>query len=150
MTATSIKQFKLTNEEEIICEVVEWDNEENHQLIIRGALKILQIEDFMRGVRFFAFRPWMLMNDNPEDLHTLSALHIIGETTPDETTLKKYASMIVGMRKDKRKKITIPLDETPDKLLEMSDAEFDKYMKKLTMDSDMPDNVIPFKPTTVH
>jgi hypothetical protein len=31
---SNIKQFKLTNGEEIICEVVEWADEENEMLLI--------------------------------------------------------------------------------------------------------------------
>ena len=53
----AIKQFKLTNDDEIICEVVQWDSEEESTMIIRGAMRIVTMEDFSRGVRLYAFRP---------------------------------------------------------------------------------------------
>ena len=56
-----IKQFKLTNDDEIICEVLQWDDEENRAVIIRAVMRIINIEDYHRGLRFFAFRPWILI-----------------------------------------------------------------------------------------
>ena len=43
---TDIKQFKLTNDDEIICEVIQWDEPENSAMLIRAAMRIVLIEDF--------------------------------------------------------------------------------------------------------
>lgn len=75
----TVKQFKLTNDEEIICEVIQWDDPENAAMVVRGAMRIVLIEDFKRGVRFYAFRPWMGFIDDPSVLQSLNAAHIIGE-----------------------------------------------------------------------
>ena len=61
----NIKQFKLSNDDEIICEVIEWDNEDNSAIITRGMLRIIQGEDVDKGLRFFAFRPWMGFAEDP-------------------------------------------------------------------------------------
>jgi len=54
----TIKQFKLTNNEEVICEVVEWDtNDEVGDILVKKALRIIGVEDYQKGWRFFAFRP---------------------------------------------------------------------------------------------
>jgi len=59
---TRIKQFKLTNNDEIICEVVEWNEPDTQDasIIIRSCMKVILMEDFSRGVRFYAFRPWFI------------------------------------------------------------------------------------------
>ena len=48
----TIKQFKLTNDDEIICEVVQWDDPNDSGMVIRAAMRIVLIEDFKRGIRF--------------------------------------------------------------------------------------------------
>ena len=75
----TFRQFKLTNSDEIICEIVQWDNEEDASIVIRGALRLITMEDYEKGIRLFAFRPWMGFADNPETLQTLNAAHIIAE-----------------------------------------------------------------------
>jgi hypothetical protein len=51
------KQFKMSNDDEILCEVIEWNNEENDALIVRNVMRVVQVEDFEKGIRFYAFRP---------------------------------------------------------------------------------------------
>ena len=36
-TLPKIKQFKLTNNDEIVCEVLEYDTPENAAILVRGA-----------------------------------------------------------------------------------------------------------------
>ena len=50
----NIKQFKLTNNEEIVCEVVEWDTQDEvGDILVKKALRIIAIEDYQKGWRFF-------------------------------------------------------------------------------------------------
>ena len=67
-----VKQFKLTNNDEIVCEVQSWPDEDTDEIIIKKALKIVSVEDYQRGIRFFALRPWMAFQDDPEFLHSPS------------------------------------------------------------------------------
>jgi len=158
MTKNDIKQFKLTNDDEIICEVLHWDDDEG-TIIIRGALRIINVEDFSRGARFYAFRPWMVFQDNPEELSTINPGHIIAECTPSAEILKHYASSLLQIKEQlrtKKKKKDVPLEDVVSKMDEMDEEEFEQYMDMMlseidTNDSDMPENVIKFKPkNTVH
>jgi len=158
MTKNDIKQFKLTNDDEIICEVLHWDDDEG-TIIIRGALRIINVEDFSRGARFYAFRPWMVFQDNPEELSTINPGHIIAECTPSAEILKHYASSLLQIKEQlrtKRKKKDVPLEDVVSKMDEMDEEEFEQYMDMMlseidTNDSDMPENVIKFKPkNTLH
>ena len=40
-----VKQFKLTNNEEIVCEVKQWHDEETDEIIVKNALKVVGVED---------------------------------------------------------------------------------------------------------
>ena len=163
MSERQIKQFKLTNDDEIICEVLQWDNEESSDMIIRGTLRIINVEDFAKGVRFYAFRPWMIFSEDPESLHTLNSAHIIAETNPSKELLNHYAqslSEIVKQLKSKRRKKAMSLDDVAAKIDELDEDEFDKYLEAALEDMDDPldfggdsdkgSNVVEFKPKNYH
>lgn len=162
---TDLKQFKLTNDDEIICEVLQWDDPDNAGMVIRGAMRIISAEDYNRGVRFYAFRPWMVFNDNPEDLQTLNAAHIIAETNPSNGLVKHYLKTLNAVKKALNKR-DMPLDDLAPKVENMNEKEFqeflDDYLKENEIDlfnkddlnlkdSSDADNVIQFKPKgTMH
>ena len=50
MTDTNIKHFKLVNDDEIICEVLEWPDGDDASMIVRSCLRIVLMEDFQKGV----------------------------------------------------------------------------------------------------
>jgi hypothetical protein len=148
MRPPAIKQFKLTNDDEIICEVLEWDTEENSAMIMRAPLRLIQGEDVEKGIRFFAFRPWMGFADNPELLHTVNASHIIGEVTPSESLLKHYASTIEKLLKFQSIKKT---DLDMDAMGELDEEELEEYIqyhlnkREEEPEEELGENVVRFK-----
>lgn len=147
------KQFKMSNDDEIICEVLEWNNEENDAMVVRSVLKVVNVEDFEKGIRFYAFRPWMIFIDDPEELHTINSHHIISEVNPSSDIIKQYTKAVMELRENiklKKKKPSASLDDVSQKMMDMDDEEFDMYLDELTemanQDSDMPENVVKFKP----
>lgn len=151
----AIKQFKLTNDDEIICEVVQWDSEEESTMIIRGAMRIVTMEDFSRGVRLYAFRPWMGFADDPSVLQSLNSSHIIGELTPGDEIMKQYNKTLKNIKETLTKK-NMPLDEVAQQAESMTEEEFEEFLEDY-INEHMPDsdhqpqsNVVQFKPKTVH
>ena len=97
----NIKQFKLTNNEEIICEVMEWDTgEDTGDILVKKALRVIAVEDYQKGWRFFAFRPWMSFQDDPSSLQTLNSSHIIVTSNPSPNILKHYKACLRGINHD--------------------------------------------------
>ena len=112
----TIKQFKLTNNEEIICEIMEWDTgDETGDILVKKALRVISVEDYHKGWRFFCFRPWMSFQDNPASLQTINSSHIIVTANPSPNILKYYKSCLKAITSDlkdnKRKKGYANLDE---------------------------------------
>ena len=157
----NIKQFKLTNNEEIVCEVVEWDTrDEVGDILVKKALRVIAIEDYQKGWRFFAFRPWMSFQDDPESLQTINSSHIIVTTNPTANIIKHYKACLRGIAHDlklnksgKRKKVYANIDEIQDQMRELTDDEMDDFLERkygamaepdLFPDSD-GSNIIPFK-----
>ena len=158
----NLKQFKLSNDDEIICEVVQWNDEDNDAIIVRGVLRVINVEDFAKSIRFYAFRPWMMFNDDLQELHTMNANHIIAEVNPSNEICKHYLSTLAEVAKrikSKKKSKSMPLDDVAAKMDSMNEDDFEEYLMNLgdedviedSPDSDMPSNVIKFNPnSTIH
>lgn len=152
-----IKQFKLSNDDEIICEVLEWSTDESSAMIVRGVVRIIVMEDFKRGVRLFAFRPWMGFADDPTVLQTINSMHILAEITPTKDLLKQYSKTITHLKKKMMKK-NMPMDQLVADSENMSDEEFESMLDNMayeartnTGDSASSSNIIKFRPKrTLH
>ena len=87
------RQFKLANGEEILCEVMQWGDDEVSAIVIRKAMKIYQV-DRLDGYRMYTLRPWMIYSEDPSQLMTINDQMIIGETTPAKPLFKQYMMVV--------------------------------------------------------
>ena len=57
----NLAQFKLTSGHEIVCDVIEWCDEGDTEIIARNVMQIVagQISD---NESVFMFRPWIMTN----------------------------------------------------------------------------------------
>ena len=161
-----VKQFKLTNNDEIVCEVQSWPDEDTDEIIIKKALKIVSVEDYQRGIRFFALRPWMAFQDDPENLHSLNISHVIVTSDPTAPMLKYYNTCLKAIKGDlakgttKRKGLWASLDEVNEQTKHLTDEEVDDWLDEKygrfaeddVLDSDSStSNIIKVRPKgTVH
>lgn len=93
-----LRQFKLNNDDEIICEVVEWNDEEHDTMVVRKAMKIVTVDDMETSMRYYTFRPWMSMNTNPDTLHVLNSYHILAESQPSPVAEEYFYDIIKEMK----------------------------------------------------
>jgi hypothetical protein len=87
-----IKQFMLTSGEQILCEVLEWPDEEVSEIVVRSAYKLVLQED--DEVRYHTFKPWMCFQDSHEQVMTININHVVGEANPAEEVLKYYIKAV--------------------------------------------------------
>tara|TARA_Y100000385_G_scaffold18218_1_gene18240 strand:- start:461 stop:952 length:492 start_codon:yes stop_codon:yes gene_type:complete len=160
----NVKQFKLTNNDEIVCEVAAWNDEETDEIVIKKALKIVSVEDYSRGIRFFALRPWIAFQDDPEELQSLNSTHIIVTSSPTKSMLKYYNTCLTAIKQDlkkpgiPRKGVWANLDEVNHETRDLTDDELDDYLTSKygsMIEDEFPDsadnNIIKFKPKdTMH
>ena len=97
MDNIDIKQFKLANDEEIMCEVVEWNDDTTDDIIIRKALKIVAIEDIEEGMRYYTFKPWMSFEADPNALQAVNSYHIVGSSNPGANAISYFYDIIQEM-----------------------------------------------------
>jgi len=91
---TDIKQFIMANGDEIICEVLEWASEVDPDMVVRKAFKVVQIDDPIRGIRYFTLRPWMLYQIGDEIFNTINTNHIVSEGNPSPQLFHQYQTAI--------------------------------------------------------
>ena len=142
----SIRQFKLTNGDEIVCDVVEWPDEEEgpNALVVRNAYKIHMVVPITPSEnRFYQFRPWMIYQDNPEYFQILNGDHILAEATPSEEMLQQYARLF------SEESELEDLDKMQAKLKEMLDLVNAEEVDLYGGDSDFG-NLIQFPGRRVH
>ena len=126
-----IKQLKLTNNDEIICEVLDWD-EEDGDVVIRHPFRIMTGEDHIKGVRYYFLRPFMLYQD--ENLQVLNSGHVICELSPSDSLIDYYKDAIKSAEEDSKARVTrttvdesaLSTDDDKDSLLELYNSIIEK------------------------
>ena len=139
----NIKQLKLANDEEIICEVVTEPSEEEPDLVVRKVLKLMCVDDYERNVRYYSFKPWMSFTQDVSDLQTLNSLHIIGQMNPSTDLVVHYAKAILEVENSNESRRTLNLDEVLSEvdIDEMSADEMDSYLKYKFAEKENNDDV---------
>lgn len=163
---SDFRQFKLSNNSEIVCKVLEWDNEETSAIVINNVLEVTSYDDPRGGTRFIAFRPWLTYTSNIKDVITINSNHVIAETIPGDDLLDNYKKTVtlISVRDDiahvtfktgrDEEEEDIDFEKLQDLINELVDSdagdEIQKYIdSKNAGDSDS--NVIPFRnPKTYH
>lgn len=124
-----IKQFKLTNNDEIICEVIKWTDEGD--VIVQSAMRIIQAEDPTRGVRFYFFRSFMVFQENMPQ--RINASHIIAEADPTEEMMEHYAGAIndeIDRAKDRKTVTEDDIAEHRQKILDLFNQDDEPITEK--------------------
>lgn len=109
-----LRQFKFANNEEIICEVLEWNSEDDDLIVVRKAMKIVSMDDPMEELRYYTFKPWISMNNDPDLIQTVNSYHIVAENVPSEMAKKTYYEVIGEMRKFAEENDIEDLDDLED------------------------------------
>lgn len=82
-------QFRLSNGDEIVCQVVEEPEEDDTNIVIRNAMMIYDVPS-PEGSQYRIFRPWMAFQASDQYFQLLNYSHIIGEAKPDSYLLEQY------------------------------------------------------------
>lgn len=95
---SEIRQFKLVDGSEIVCEVLEWNDDESEEIVIRNALIIqYMIKD---DNRLCSMRPWMLLQVQHNMVSVLNAGHITIDAHPAQETIDNYEETVKFLQID--------------------------------------------------
>ncbi len=128
------RQFKLANGQEILCEVMQWGDEDVSAIVIRKAMKIYQV-DRLDGYRMYTLRPWMIYSEDPSQLMTINDQMIIGETTPAKPLFKQYMMVVREHKKSFDEELKGDKGET-NLVDQMTDEQLGQMIRDIANDSD--------------
>lgn len=95
---SEIRQFKLVDGSEIVCEVLEWNDDESEEIVIRNALIIqYMVKD---DNRLCSMRPWMLLQVQHNMVSVLNAGHITIDAHPASETIDNYTETVKFLQID--------------------------------------------------
>jgi len=85
-----IKQIKMSSGDEILCEIVDINDDE---LIIRNALQICKVD--VDATRTYGMlRPWISFQETTQELISLNDMHIVAIALPSNDLMKQFANAI--------------------------------------------------------
>jgi len=96
MHPSDIAQFKFSSGQEIVCEVMEWPENGERDIIIRNAMAIVMGET-SDGDRIYMFKPWVHYLESPTEYIVVNSFHVISQNRPNENLMKEYASAVNEM-----------------------------------------------------
>ena len=128
-----IRQFKMTNGEEIICKILSEPEGESDEMIVNNCLKLYRI-DMSRDVAYHSFRPWMFMKDDLTDAVSINTYHIVAATIPSKEMQVQYKEALYELKLAAKNKETYSLEDFMNKFNNLQNE--DKRAYDFSDDSD--------------
>lgn len=125
----NLKQFKLTNGDEILCELVEEDTD-SRLVIVRKILKIISTDDFEHNVRYYSFKPWVSFQDDFDEIVVLNSDHVVGQTLPSKSLVTHFAVAVKEVLRNENSKKHLNLDEILDATEHMTQDELFDFIEE--------------------
>jgi len=146
MKKRNVKQFILTNGQEIVCDVIEWAEENFSEIVVRNCMEIVWMHS--NEQRIYMFKPWMHYQELTEDLIIINSDHIISTAEPTEYLVYQYDVAVRDMNESGDDRRAEYSDDKKRKYQKLADylLELTKKDMEGSLDSDKPSNIIPFPP----
>lgn len=133
-----IRQFKLANNDEIMCEVIEY-HEDDDAIVIRKTMKMVQMDNIANGTRYYAFRPFMMYQLTKEAFQIVNCGHIVAEANPSQDLILEYFKAIESSLDDEGGK-----NDNIDDMKERYNSYLDRQNEMSELDSTEGSNIIKF------
>lgn len=127
-----IRQLKLSTGEEVVCEILDWADEQEGDIVVRNMYLIHSKDDDMRGYRYYHLKPWMTMQEGDETFITLNIMHVVAQGKPDLKVLTQYDQAVINSNltdEELNKKINQYIDKMKDNLKQQDfDEDFENVV----------------------
>lgn len=96
MSEYEVRQFKLASGEEIVCEIIQWHNEDELEIVVRKTMQLV-VTEVASGMKYYSFRPWMVYQENSEDFIVLNGNHVVGIGYPNDMLINQFNEAVTEM-----------------------------------------------------
>jgi hypothetical protein len=150
MHIEDIAQFKFSSGQEIVCEVMEWPDDGEKDIIVRNAMAIVMGET-SDGDRIYMFKPWVHFFGKNDEYICVNSFHIVSQNRPNENLIKEYIYAIKEMHEQARERDEDYLNDEREKLKKLQGA-LNLFTKTTIQHDSAESNVVRFprKDDTVH
>ena len=122
----NVKQMKIADGSEIICEVME---ELEEDIVVRGAFRIARV-DLDQERSYYMFKPWMTYVEESDHFITINLYHLIAATIPSKDILEQYENAIEKISEAVEERDGPNIDESPKEELNLTpDSDTDNVLK---------------------
>lgn len=149
MTTFPLQQYRMVSGEEVICEVVDWENDDDN-VLVRNAMVIEINWDLERDEKIYLFKPWFLYIEREEEVIVVDSKKIMANCAPNELLAIQYLSAVDDAKRIAQERITSHNATQQRKLSVMVDAlkqiadKAEEQVNELVEVNNTPSNVIPF------
>lgn len=120
MMYPGIMQFKMTNGEEIICQVLEYPEEDDTDYVVKDALSMITKTVGTSHTKYM-FKPWFTMAEREDQYISIAKDHIVACVSPNTTLYSEYRKARREMHLNSR---TRP--QTEEQIIADSKNQYDK------------------------
>lgn len=144
------KHFRLVGGEEILCEIVEWIEEQHNEIIVRDVMAIVPSLT-STNEKVYVFKPWLHYIEGKEELVIINSAHVIATVTPNPILQEQYLRAVVEMHLTAADRRSEEMLRTQRKFADIANSlkeifDEDEY-GEFDDDSDSdPSNIIKFPP----
>ena len=138
----NIKQFKMNNGNEVICEIIEWMSDDFKEVVVKNCMEIIKIQNTHET--YYVFRPWMHYIESNDDLMVLNSSHVIATANPNPGLLMQYFWAVKDAHLAAEERELAYRSETMHRLSEAAKQMEKLLAKRAGKDSAEPNNIIPF------
>lgn len=147
MTNKQLAQLRLSNGSEVVCEILEWPDSDENQIIARNCMTIIGYE-YEDGQKGYAFRPFVNFLDEHEmDMILINSDHVVCMNKPTEYLIDQWQMSVGEMlaqarlrNRDYKKTQNEGLTRLAQAIAEITNASDDE----LDEAEEFIDNIIPF------
>ena len=128
-----IRQLKLASGEEIICQILDWADEDAGDLVVRHAYQIITSDNDDKGYRFYNIRPWMTMQEGDDFFITLNIMNVVGQAKPNSKIDKQFWN-VVNHSNMSEEELNSKIDEYISKMKDSfdgADEDFDEEFENI-------------------
>lgn len=142
------KHFRLVGGEEILCEIIEWIEEQHNEIIVRDVMAIVPSLT-STNEKVYVFKPWLHYIEGKEELIIINSAHVVATVTPNPILLEQYLRAVVEMHLTSADRISEQMLMTQRKFADIANSlkeifDEDEY-GEFDDDSDSS-NIIKFPP----
>lgn len=132
---SDIRQLKLITGEEIICQILDWADDEEVDIVVRNVYQVSAIDDDRKGIRYYCLKPWMTMQEGDDKYITVNTMHIVSQAKPHGRVREQFETAVEHSNLD-QEEIKEKVKDYIEKMQLIDEDEYENVINFPNLDKD--------------